>query len=127
MSVQSGAACPHCNAPQPPSRDEHAQCSACEKWYRPGTVANYSARPAPAPSKPKKPAPDLSAAPYDPPTELPPDLVVLGFKLVHYSDSSAAVSSQWGCSERSAKLEEIVRSARNIVGFIRWMKNKETS
>lgn len=126
MSVQSGAACPHCNAPQPRSRDEYTQCSACEKWYRPGTVERLGARAAPGrvpPSKPK-PSTPLNAAPYDPPTELPADLVALGFKLVHYADKSAAVSSQWGCSESSANLDEIVRSARNIVGFVRWMKKK---
>ena len=114
--------CPHCSAPSDgiEDGDGRIQCGRCEKWYR-------ARRPPPpvAPQQPKPaPKPKLAAVPYDPPEFLPDDLLRLGFKFVHYRDSSVAVSSEWGCSNRSANLEEIIASARNVVGFIRWMRNK---
>lgn len=56
---------------------------------------------------------------------LPEGMVRLGFKLIRYPDGEmVAVSNDWGCSNKSADLEEIIRTARNIVKFIRWAKRQ---
>ena len=56
---------------------------------------------------------------------LPDDLIALGFRLVFYETKMVAVSNNFGCSQASAMLAEVVRSARDIASFCSYMNTKK--
>jgi len=121
--------CPHCHAPREASgkvRDgERIYCRKCHKWF---TVRRWVTEKV---TPPEEVTNQVTSAPLAAPSVsldrsavLPDDLLQLGFKLVFYEQRMVAVSVSWGCSAASADLAEVVRSARNIVGFIRYVKGK---
>lgn len=118
-------ACPHCAAPRPlgdhtPS-DGRVHCDACDKWYN--NVAPIPLQTAKPHATKTKPAPVAQVV--FPLAELPTDLVSLGFILIRYDDGTMfAVSGSWGGSVRSADGREVLRTARDMIGFIRWVNKK---
>lgn len=116
--------CPHCRAPRPAAtrlEEGRIRCPSCDRLYHPRRwVADAPA--APHPTSTPVPAPDLPLLTEVPP--LPDDLVRMGFTIVLYRHTMIAVSPHYGCSARSADITEVVKTARNIAGFIRYMKQK---
>lgn len=118
--------CPHCGTPRSASgtvRDGsliYCRNRACHKWYRDRRfVPPPPSPPEPSPQRPAdKPAP---VAPIDRSAALPDDLIDLGFRLVFHDTSMVAVSSSFGCSLSSADLAEVLRSAREIASFCRYI------
>lgn len=57
--------------------------------------------------------------------KLPSDLIAHGYKLiVRAPDRMFAVSTQWGCTGTKATAQEVIREARAMIGFCRWMNEK---
>jgi len=119
--------CPHCGAPRSDSgkerEDRMIYCRKCHKWFKARRFAPDALPAAPATKmrlipKPQAPSIDRSAV-------LPEDLTGLGFHLVFYDTRMVAVSNNYGCSDASADLAVVVKSARNIAGFCRWAQQKQ--
>ncbi len=54
--------------------------------------------------------------------ELPSDLAERGYKLIiRAPDRMFAVSSRWGCTGTKATMHEVIKEARNLVGFLEWL------
>jgi hypothetical protein len=52
-------------------------------------------------------------------TELPADLLRLGFKLIERAPGRMfAVSTGWGCTGTKATIDEVITEARAIAGYL---------
>lgn len=57
--------------------------------------------------------------------ELPKDLVSRGFKLIIRSPNQMfAVSTNRGCTGTKSNIDDVIKEARSIAGFIEWMERK---
>lgn len=57
--------------------------------------------------------------------KLPPDLIAHGYKLiVRAPDRLFAVSPQWGCTGTKATLDAVIKEARAMIGFCKWMNDQ---
>lgn len=127
MPWVDATACPHCDTPRSESGKERdggmIYCRKCHHWFKARRYAPDTPPSAPA----AKPRPKLSLqdAPVDRSAVLPDDLVSLGFHLVFYDRCMVAVSNNYGCSDASADLATVVKTARNIAGFCRWAQQKQ--
>lgn len=125
MPWVEASACHHCGAARPVgarAADGCIRCAACDRWY---TAKRWEVEPLAAPaSPPATPPAKPKGARIEQAPELPADLVRLGFKIVVYEDTMIAVSPTHGCSKRSADVAEVIRMAREIAGFIRFMLQK---
>lgn len=116
--------CPHCGASRSESGKERdgrmIYCRKCHQWYQ---MRRFAPDAPPAPKL--RIVPKLHAPPVDRTAVLPDDLTSLGFRLVFYETRMVAVSNNYGCSDASADLATVVKSARNIAGFCRWAQQKQ--